>query len=332
MISLALALVSMASAPTLQLQINDCVGVSAEEVAQVVSLELRAIIAATRTAQTTQVGVSCKSRFTEISVEDPDTRQPIIREVEPRPLLDIRVDDPITGKWLLRSVDLNRYPQAARSRLLALAISELVMASWVELLVNPNPKVPPASGQAPVEARQAVTQAVRLAEPLRATTTFGPTFSFSNPRVLWGGALRLSQARWEKLGWSLDVSYARGATRSPAGTIFTETLSLAPMLFFHLRLGPVQLQLGPGLRYGAGRLTGEPADSSATQAGTLAGPWGGPAAFVTAAVNLSSALAIEVNAEAGYTLTPVRAFVAGEKIAALEGGWFGLRLGLSLAP
>src|SRR5204863_3029658 len=67
----------------------------------------------------------------------------------------LRVLDPTTGKSVERSVALSQAAPTARARLLALAIAELVAASWSELESNPDPKAPPAAPLAPVEAREA---------------------------------------------------------------------------------------------------------------------------------------------------------------------------------
>src|SRR4029077_7676204 len=74
----------------------------------------------------------------------------------------LRVLDPTTGKSVERSVALAQAAPTARARLLALAIAELVAASWSELESNPQPKAPPAEPLAPVEAREA---ARRVVEP-----------------------------------------------------------------------------------------------------------------------------------------------------------------------
>ena len=59
-----------------------------------------------------------------------------------------------------RTIDLKEAPRA-RARLLALAIVELISASWTELETNPDPVVPPAGVRAAPEARRAALGAVR---------------------------------------------------------------------------------------------------------------------------------------------------------------------------
>ena len=68
---------------------------------------------------------------------------------------------PITGKTLSRSLDLGE-ARNARTRLLALAISELIWVSWTELETNPEPAVLPAGGRAPAEEARKAAHVVDL--------------------------------------------------------------------------------------------------------------------------------------------------------------------------
>jgi hypothetical protein len=60
----------------------------------------------------------------------------------------VRVLDPISRKTLRRSFDPRPFGPGAQSRIVAIAASELVLASWAELAANPEPEVPP-EGPAP---------------------------------------------------------------------------------------------------------------------------------------------------------------------------------------
>jgi hypothetical protein len=121
--------------PRVTLTLDSCIPLDPAEVRRGVALELGAVLAGPEDTDTTQVGVSCK-----------DSK------------VVLEVIDPISGKSLSRRVDLEVSPQAARSRLLALAIAELVTASWSELDSNPEPRVPPASTPPSPEARAAARQ------------------------------------------------------------------------------------------------------------------------------------------------------------------------------
>lgn len=73
----------------------------------------------------------------------------------------LRVDDAVTGKALERTIDLHGAEPAARTRLLALAVAELVAASWAELEVTPAPRVPPVPPPATREVQESAREALR---------------------------------------------------------------------------------------------------------------------------------------------------------------------------
>src|SRR4029079_18035478 len=57
-------------------------------------------------------------------------------------LAALEVIDPTTGKSLERTVARTAAAPNGRARLLALAVAELVVASWSELQTNPEPRAP----------------------------------------------------------------------------------------------------------------------------------------------------------------------------------------------
>ncbi len=73
----------------------------------------------------------------------------------------IRVDDPVTGKTLERTLPMPTEPKG-RERTMALAISQLFLTSWLELL-SPAPKEVPApvTQTAPPELTSAAHDAAR---------------------------------------------------------------------------------------------------------------------------------------------------------------------------
>jgi hypothetical protein len=102
----------------------------------------------------------------------------------------LRVDDPLTKKALTRFIDLRAALPAARARLLALATSELIFASWTELVTNPEPAVPAAGPPVSPEAREEVAALVEE-RPQR-------SFSLPRLRVL---ALAGGQSFFNRLGF-----------------------------------------------------------------------------------------------------------------------------------
>jgi hypothetical protein len=73
------------------------------------------------------------------------------------PALTVAVSDAITGKRLARDLDLRRIPPDARPLTVALAVEELLRASWVELTLRDQPEGAPA---VPREISESVSAAL----------------------------------------------------------------------------------------------------------------------------------------------------------------------------
>jgi hypothetical protein len=101
----------------------------------------------------------------------------------------VTVDDPVTGKTSTRVLDLAGQPRDLRSRLLGLAISEAVLASWIELAIAPEPALPPDAPTVPPEARREVADiAARHVSPA-ARASFIERYKLAvGPAVRWFGS------------------------------------------------------------------------------------------------------------------------------------------------
>jgi hypothetical protein len=132
-----------ASGPPLLLGVTDCGELDEHEVRRLVVAELGAIPAEQQEPGVTLVAVRCGGlRVT------------------------IRVHDPLSRKDLERSFDAAPLDRRARARWIALAAAELVLSSWAEIELNPNPKVPPAGPESPAPVRRAAADAVRKRAPV----------------------------------------------------------------------------------------------------------------------------------------------------------------------
>jgi hypothetical protein len=124
--------------PRVSIGIAGCDPALAREAQRIAAIELRAtLVESAPDATVTQVTAAC--RDTGAALE---------------------VIDPTTGKSLGRTVALTEAAPNGRARLLALAIAELVAASWSELQSNPRPQAPAATPLAPYAAREAARAAV----------------------------------------------------------------------------------------------------------------------------------------------------------------------------
>lgn len=297
--------------PPIELKLDPCVDMPRKEVVRVLTIELGAPLEGFDKGGTdrTRVLVACEET-----------------------LLTIRVDDPITGKSLERTIDLAEAPRA-RPRLLALAIVELISASWTELESNPHPRVPPAGPRASPESRRLALHAVQrrlessaLRRPRLLAIASGLAF-FSGPGLLGGAGLQLAQDHAHHLGWRTDIQAHHGSTAVSLGSASVDTISFSAALVFHQAWRKVGLHLGAGLRGGAARLSGSPDAIGTAQGRSGWGAWGGPSGRVDVSILATRRLVFELGLEAGYVVVPVGGLVGGAREVAVDGAFVGFHLG-----
>lgn len=308
--------------PFVKLTIDECVAVPPAEVKKIVAVELGALLVddsepAADARDTTIVAVSCTGKT-----------------------IALRVEDPITGKSLERTVDLSAEAPKARPRLVALAIVELVSASWTELEANPKPKVPAATATASPAAKDAAKDSVRAhylvpIEPsssLRIVGIAGRRLFFPRTGPTTSLGLRLGDDRGSRgfLGWIADVQAEHASVPVALGSVAVDAVSASFAGVALHRLSTVTLRLGIGLRLGATRITGESADNARIEGSSVAGFFGGPIGVASVSFQPIGALVIEAAAEGGYVLTPVRGHVGEDRDVGLSGAFFGATLGLGV--
>jgi len=300
--------------PLVYLELDACLDVPREEVRRLIALELGAVaeFADTKAGDRTRVAALCQGG-----------------------LIELRVDDPITGKALQRTIDLSEAPRA-RARLLALAMVELVSTSWTELETNPEPQVPPVGPRGSAESRHAAEQVVRTQSErsafrrLRLVAFGGGQAFFSGPGVLGGAGLRLAKDHPLHLGWVADVQAHHGTATASLGTVAVDTVSFGAALVVHQAWSRLGLHVGIGLRGGAVRLDGTPrnAEVAVGQSGWAA--WGGPMAQVSLGVVATRRLLFELGVESGFVVSSVGGLVAGVRELSLGGAWIGFQLGVGI--
>jgi hypothetical protein len=142
LLGLTLAAESRANGPPFLLGTTGCGELDEREMRRLVAAELGAMQVEQRGPGVTLVSVHCGG----------------LRVV-------IRVDDPLSKKMVQRSFDTGPMDHRARARWIALAASELVLSSWVELETNPAPQVQPEGPAVPAPVRRAAQAAVRRLTP-----------------------------------------------------------------------------------------------------------------------------------------------------------------------
>ena len=303
----------------LRLQINKCSDTDQATVSRVVAMELEAALADDGRGAITTATVECG---------DAQVR--------------LTIDDPVTGKSTTRTLDLEGQTRSLRSRLLGLAISEAVLASWIELELTPAPPAPPPGEVASPETRR---QATDIAERhLQVTSRVGskwPREIAAGPAARWftSGLLTLglsgSARHWLKnhplagVELEIDGSYGEQSVANVARASAT-SLSLAPRLLMRSAFGRIGVMAGAGWRVGLARLSSEPASTLRSGRTALRG-WTGPFLAVNLDVPLWRSFFLRASVESGYALVPARGEVNSVRVIALEGSWLGGLLSLGAA-
>ena len=291
--------------PRVSIVVVGCDEALAREAQRIAAIELRAaLVEATPDQATTQVTATCSAESAKL-----------------------RVVDPTTGKSLERSVALSQAAATARARLLALAIAELVAASWSELESNPEPKVMPAAPLAPVAAREAARGAVARRH-LELAAVADAHLLASRDLLLGGGArteIWLSPTfflRFDALAHYAELARA-------TGTIAVTMPSLSSALGACWCGGSLRPSVSLGARVGYAWMNGVAADGATT--GTRQqGAWLGPelavelSAWPRARVHPLLSLAV------GAHVVGVRGTVNGGRDVKATSLWSGLSLGVAV--
>lgn len=313
------------------LGIESCPDVSQKEVARALAAELGVKVAAEAAEPITLVSARCEGT---------------------RMVLD--VTDPVSRKTLRRRFDLGSAP--ARSRLVAIAASELVLASWAELEINPTlrvepegepaspgtkeaarrrlpgrvapatpapPRAPPKAPPKP-EPPKAEIRGVSVLEPgsLRLVGLASVRGFVAHPGALWGGGIRVGQQPLTRLSWAVDTLYESGDIEVSDGRLKTDTWTMGGQLFYTGGTEQAQGRVGAGVR--AGMVATRP--SGEVPSGRAVAPWGWPFAAVSATLR-KGAFAFDVSAEGGYGALPVG---GGSTGITLTGVWLSAQLGLGV--
>lgn len=309
--------------PPIHLALHPCVPVEEGAVRQVLAIELGALLTE---------GDAPASGVTQVTVGCADVQ------------IWLRVDDPVTGKSLLRRIYLLTVIPGIRARLLGLAIAELVSASWTELLANPKPVVPAAEPLVPPEIRRAALSVIKrnsagiTQDPDAAWR--GPSLVgvimlsgfFTRGTLLTGGGLRLGWSHRRHLGWAVDLIAQHGSSKALLGEVALDAVSAGASLFFDWYGTRLGLRLGGGFRGGLLVLNGRPQEPMEVQGNSVLGGWGGPTLSLSTSVKLQRRLILQANLEGGYVTFPVLGRVPWSPTVGLDGLWLGAQAGIGFLP
>ncbi len=300
-----LSVLALLAVAPVQVQLEECPGIDAAEVERITGIELGS---SPPTPEPVRARVTCAPKQTEV-----------------------RVDDPVTKKSLVRSIALAALAPKAKARTLALAIAELVSASWSELLLNPEPKVEAAGPPTPPEVLERVREALPDEAPrgtLRLEAYGGGRGLVSTPALQWGGGLRVLWAPRDRLGGAFELGGEHAETRDASGRLSLDSGSVsAGLLVMFAPAEALRLHAALGGRVGVGRVVGTPVDAEVTRGGTLAGAFGGPQLQLGAALVLGHFVA-SLGVEAGWALLKLRGTVDGSRGLGLDGAWVSAQVGV----
>lgn len=306
----------------IHLTLHPCVPVPEEGVRQILAIELKAPI--TKSAQAADDVIR-------VAIECVDAQ------------IWLQVDDPLTGKSMVRRLDLLKIDPAVRVRLLGLAIAELVSASWPELLANPPPAIPIADLRVPDGVRLAAAAAserIPLALKPSSGERFRPrilgvamvTSLLSEGILLAGGGLRLGWSHRRRVGWTAELIAQHGSAGTGHGEVVIDTLHTGTALLFDRSWKRLALQLGGGFRFGLARLAGQPLPGYRLGGRTVFGAWGAPTIVGGVSLRAHRRVVIDVHLEGGYVLTPVLGWLPDSSAVRFGGPFLGAQLGLGFLP
>lgn len=307
---LVLAWIGLSPAPSraqedrapVSLSLATCPGFAPERVRNIVSAELGALLVGegeTPASDTTAVTVTCGESIL------------------------LRVVDPVTGKTLERRIEESSLHPLARDRFLALAIVELVAASWIELEVTPEPAVVPADRTASdatrERAREAASEATAPAPAEVRLALFGAVSVVGSPvRASFGGGVRLDHEPDALLGWSLSLSGEHAEVLTELGSVAVDQLGGQLEATMRARVGLAWIQGALGVRATAVIMTGGAA-SSDIFASTFVAPALGPHGALRVWLEPAAGFYVGLGAAFSWTLLAAHGLVEGRRAVSVDG-------------
>lgn len=272
----------------------------------------------------------------------------------------LRIDDAATRKSVTRSVDLSAVAASARERALALAMSELLRASWAELMwVEPSePSIaPPAILEAmrvrlraayaalgdpsaePAAAEPVSADAASPAPPQDASASALPSYAVSASFVVrgfpggrvapLGARLALDLRVLEEWALGFDLEGALGTSLDPLGRIELGLATVGVSFRFVASIERVRLAIGPRLSGGAAWASGTAHDPTSVVANTGAGPVLTLGGVAELAVSVAEPLELRAGIEVQGVLAGLQAAVDGVPVAGIEGAGLGAWVGIA---
>jgi hypothetical protein len=255
--------------------------------------------------------------------------------------IELNLQDALTQKGMVRVLSRESFQDASSTRLLALAIAEFVVASWVELRlpqkVAPEPLAGRARATEQAKAAAATTAGERVQPAPRAGDETHTEIGFSGQLqmlseqdgVMLGAGLRFLHAPVASVAFSIGGDFGAVAIDSALGRVVVRTFAFSLAGLGRVDLDPFVLVTGPGARLGLAQMSATPDDASRTEASAFYAPYGGLFWLVRGALFVTDGFALALELELGAVTLPVRALVGEAAIGAIDG--VSLTSGLGIA-
>ena len=263
--------------------------------------------------------------------------------------IELRLEDGLTRKSMTRVVDLAHIEHASRSRLLALAVAEFVVASWVELRLTDTPEVRPVG---PSPSGQAQKVAARIAQARMPTSLnsaqesdwrLGMTFDVlaflsAASSLVPGVSVQLLQrvARPALFGLELEFAHRDLAAVWQGRSIGDMRLTTGSALLsvgYAAHSADFDLSASLGGRIGFVQVAGR--TKTDYHSASFYDVWGGPALVLALAYRAGSRMSLLIELESGALLQPVEVLLtdhapqATAVVLRIEHGWARAALGFA---
>ncbi len=258
--------------------------------------------------------------------------------------IELRLEDGVTRKSMSRVLDLSRVEPGSRTRLLALAVAEFVVASWVELRIVAQPAIqavgPPPS-QRVLQRVQAVVQkrtpviAEASERALRApidgawevSTLFHLEVWSSDLGLMPAVAVRVGQRPADKLAFTFGADLGVTRVSVAEGQVALGLTSAMGALLYAARAGRTDFYAGGGGRFGFVHMAGVSADQR-VQGRSFTAPYGGFLMLGRVAYRVTSAFHLLAELEAGLVTLPAQGRSGSKLVVTLDGAWLSAGVGL----
>ena len=237
----------------------------------------------------------------------------------------IVVCDVGTGKQNRSVVAPRENAQAARVRLLALAITELVAGVWN---ISSPPSLPVAAAMKASLLAPATPPSTPRAWRLFAAASLRRLGA--PPAWRWGAAGGGELTLHRHLTLSLAIFGDAGTVSTSLADVNERELGAAAAVRGGFSLGRLRIEAGPGFRAGLVRLAAQPKLAGA-QGGSLDGVAAGPLVSLRLATSLGRYASVEARVEGGHA-THKTTGLANDTVPLVDTGgwWFGISLGAGL--